>query len=336
MSVLKALVQASGHMLLLPMYHLLSDGPCPYVDPLYPVRDSVCFRRDLEFFLKHFEPVGLDQILERYGPDRHKPFPKPSVHLTIDDGLRPAATLMAPLLLEYGMPATFLVNSGFLHNQSLMYRYETALQISRLRELRRSGKEQEVWMKIAEVGTAHGVHLSVTDSSSPEKRLLGLRFSDSALIRNISDIMELDVEEFLKKERPYLGPDELDQLQRQGFSIGGHSLHHPWLQDLAPNEQRREILEDREKLLQEIPRLDPVFAFPFSDAGLPEALFRDVYQSGYQLSLGGAGLKKDLSGNLPRVPMERDRREATVIVKEAYWKSLASRLAGRGKMQRPA
>ncbi len=334
---LDRLVKTSGHTLFIPYYHLISDEPCPHIDPLYPVRNRKQFRQDLEFFLRHFEPVDLPEILERFGPDRQKPFARPSFHLTADDGLRQCLDVMAPLLREYGVPATFFINSGFAANRDLMYRYQVALVISRFRELGERGVGKKLAAVCSGLLRNDGVLLPKNPSQAQlELALLSLGYSKRPLILHLLEAADLDLAGFLRDYQPYLDLDELAELQRQGFHLGAHSATHPWYQHLAPRQRLQESLDSLHWLTQNLPGSKPVFAFPFSDAGLPEEHFHEAFAAGVRLSFGGPGLKSDLWGNLPRVPMERTRGSAAAQVRTAYTISNINNLIGRGRMRRPS
>ena len=55
--------------------------------------------------------------------------------------------------------------------------------------------------------------------------------------------LDIDVQGYLHKTRPYLTSDQIRQLRLDGFTIGAHSLSHRLLQNLPPEEIEREIIE---------------------------------------------------------------------------------------------
>ena len=60
-----------GIPLVIPYYHMVSDEQVPHVKHLYRYRKIRQFTKDLDFFLAHYEPVTLNDLLEHLmGIDR--------------------------------------------------------------------------------------------------------------------------------------------------------------------------------------------------------------------------------------------------------------------------
>ena len=121
----KSLIKISNHPLLLPFYHLVSDKEPDFVKGLYKPKSIKQFKTDLDVFLKYFEPITLEQVI-KYNKGKIK-LSKPSFHLTFDDGLSNFYHIVAPILLKKGIPATVFLNTGFIDNKDLFYRYESVL-----------------------------------------------------------------------------------------------------------------------------------------------------------------------------------------------------------------
>jgi hypothetical protein len=97
---------------------------------LYPVRSENIFKKDLDFLLKHYKPTNLTELLDIIKGKKileHNCF-----HLSFDDGLKEIYDIVAPLLIERGIPATFFLNSSFADNKNLFYRYKASLLLEAL------------------------------------------------------------------------------------------------------------------------------------------------------------------------------------------------------------
>lgn len=105
----------------MPLYHLVSDEEAPHVRRLYRHRTPREFAADLDFFLRHFAPLELDDLLHG------KVHRRPSFWLSFDDGFREVHDVVAPILKAKGVPATFFLTTGFLDNAELFFRCKASL-----------------------------------------------------------------------------------------------------------------------------------------------------------------------------------------------------------------
>ena len=58
------------------------------------------------------------------------------VFLSFDDGLREVYTIIAPILKERGLPATFFITTDFIDNKKLFYRNKASLLIEAIAGLK--------------------------------------------------------------------------------------------------------------------------------------------------------------------------------------------------------
>jgi hypothetical protein len=103
----------------LPFYHVVSDQKlAPSIILSIPNGSSVSIRTG--FFSETFQTVSLQYLIEN---------PKTTekiFHISFDDGLKECAEIVAPILLQKGIPATFLSSPGFIDNQKLFHRTKPA------------------------------------------------------------------------------------------------------------------------------------------------------------------------------------------------------------------
>ena len=102
----------------LPFYHVVNEATPDYINS-YVVRTPRQFEVELDYLVRHFKPVGLEEIVN--APDKNK------MHLSFDDGLKACSTVIAPILKRKGIPATFFVSPGFTNNQQLFHRFKRAI-----------------------------------------------------------------------------------------------------------------------------------------------------------------------------------------------------------------
>lgn len=284
----------------LPFYHVVSDQPLSHIRN-YPYRDEKTFEQELDYILKFFTPVSLDQLHST--PNSNKK----TFHLSFDDGLGECAEVIAPLLLRKGIPATFFVNSGFVDNKTLFHRYKASLILGRLNDFPDAQAEQLL--------RKHGLN---------RHNLLQAPFSKIDILDEAAEMMEIDFADFLGKQHPYLTTPQVKELHKKGFTIGGHSHEHPEFGSLKMKEQFKQVEKSMEWLEKHIPQKTKAFSFPFTDDGVSEKLLKKLKkQQVCDLTFGTAGLKCDtFESHFQRVPMEQKHGIETFLKGEFLYFNL--------------
>ncbi len=253
----------------LPFYHVVSNENLPHVKN-YPYRDVETFERELDFILKYYQPITLQELKNRVG---HKKV----FHLSFDDGLKECAEIIAPILKRKGIPATFFVNTGFVGNKALFHKYKASLILDELGKRTCDFKEE----------------FDQKDNFQEIKSLKNT-IHDNEGIYKLAEILQVDFDKFLEVNKPYLTLSQLQQLKEDGFTIGAHSIDHPEFWLIKEEEQFRQVAESvnwvKENLGQDI----LAFAFPFTDNGVPGGVFKKIEENQLcDITFGTAGLKYD-------------------------------------------
>lgn len=293
MNLIQTLQKITKQKIILPFYHTVSEIPLLHINNLYRMKTVSEFLKDLNFLLKNFEPVGIDTlyhlIIYNIAP------PKPVFHLTFDDGLKEMYEVIAPVLLQKGVPATFFINSGFVDNKALFYRHHASLAINNLQ------KEEK---------TSPKLKTDILSCSYHNKEKLFQYFSQQ------------QVNDFLNKEKPYLTTEQIQALNKQGFTFGAHSIDHPYYCDISLAEQLRQTRESIDFVSFITNQKWRLFAFPFTDFNVSANFFEEV-KPNIDLCFGTAGLKKSMIPfHLQRVAAERKNYASLAsILKKEYVKS---------------
>lgn len=304
---LNQLMKLTSQKLILPFYHTISDHRLPHISNLYQVRTVKQFENDLEYLCKYYQPISIQELYEiSYNKIKMN---KPSFHLTFDDGLKELYTEIAPILERKGIPATFFINTEFVDNKALFYRYKVSLLIEKI------SKEDVSRIKLS-------TYLGINENNLEElrDRLLSLNYSDTQEIDRMATMLALDYTEYLNVNQPYLSKNQLKQLIEKGFSIGSHSLNHPLFKDIDIKEKKRQITESFHYLEKELNIKDYYFSFPFSDESVECDFFDWLYKdANCKLSFGISGLKHDFTKyHLHRIPFEKQTTSVQNIVKGEY------------------
>lgn len=238
--ILPSLIIHSGHRIFFPFYHAVDDQKQIHIQHLYPVKTVQQFENELDSLLNIFEPLHIDDLMT-YHQIGSLPA-KPSMFLSFDDGLRQCHEVIAPILKKKGIPATFFINTAFVDNQDLMYRYKVSLLI------------ENGLLNISSQKDLNYNHLEKIDAMDKE---------------GIFD-------SFLENHQPYMSMSQIKNLEQQGFTFGAHSHSHPFFKDIPLEKQIEEVSNSTALIDEHLNQKHKLFAFPFDDVGVSNALFEAV------------------------------------------------------------
>jgi peptidoglycan/xylan/chitin deacetylase (PgdA/CDA1 family) len=297
---LDILCAATGHDFIIPFYHVVSDEECPHIRHLYGYKSVKRFEEDIDYLARHYQPVGADAL-----PDivAGKYKGKRIMLLTFDDGLRQMYDIVAPILLRKGIPAVFFLNTDFIDNKGLMFRYKASL----------------AWDLVT------------------DKQKLTNAISDTQVMEQLTSVITDRFAVFLREYKPYMTTTQIQSLLSEGFTIGAHSSSHPYYEYLSLDEQLDETLGSLDILAKDFGITQRLFAFPFTDHGVSKSFFDRIFAEGkVDFSFGGAGIKNDVHPRqFQRIPMEGWSAGAEQTLKSEYLYYMLRGPLGRNTIQRP-
>ena len=294
---LEGLARKTKQRLILPFYHLVSDETPKHVQHLYAARSIERFKEDLDFLLKHYNSISLEELitLNKSG----KAINDNCFHITFDDGLKEFYTVVAPILKERGVHATVFLNADFIDNAALFYRFKASILFDELQN----------------------------------DELLNLKYADKFILDGLANEHKVDFDAYLKKHQPYLTSEQIKELIGEGFTFGGHSKDHPLYKDLDFAEQLSQTQESLATIKSQFNLEYSVFSFPFTDDGVLQQLFNKISEF-TDLTFGCAGIKEDSASNhLQRIPMETSE-SGKEIIKTEYLYCLIKQKVGKNKILR--
>lgn len=303
----------TGGNLIMPFYHTVKGKEkLPHISRLYTPRTVATFKKDLTFFLKNYKPLSLEELMGYVERDEEPE--KPSFFLSFDDGLREVYELVMPILLKKGVPATIFLNSDFVDNKDLFYRYKLSL----IQELLNTQKITKAQSQAA----GELLSLNAPENALIEESLLEVTHSNQQLLDQVAEILEIDFAKFLKKQKPYLTSVQIRKMIKEGFTFGAHSCNHPLYEDMNLVGQLQQTKESM-AFVKDTFNLDyKAFAFPFTDHGVGSAFFEKVSKKKMvDITFGCAGLKEeeaDFPWHFQRIPMERFESSAEEQIKGEY------------------
>lgn len=276
----------------LPVYHLVSNEELPHLRHIIQYKNSAQFEQDLDYMQKFFRFVSWDEFKD-FNAGKFRSVKKIAL-LTFDDGLREFYDVVIPILEQKGIYAMNFINPKFIDNQDLMFRCKTSLIIDSLKTK-------------PNTKTVVSEYFQLKNASEKDliRKLHLINYHSRNQLDEIAEKTGLDFQEFLKNQQPYLTKNQLKKLVEKGFGIGAHSWDHPLYFELSTEEQ----LEKTQQSLDYLEKSGfpaESFAFPFTDFGIKQEFFTELFRNGNLFcSFGSAGIKNDsFPRNFQRIPME--------------------------------
>lgn len=308
--------------LIIPYYHIVSDEQILHVKHLYKYKTVRQFKKDMDFLLKNYSAMGLLEILNFMNADRS--LPKKVFLLTFDDGFTEIYDIIAPILLDKGIPATFFVSSGFVDNRELCYQHKASLLVEKIHKgisPGTEGKIKEILMKTS---------LSFSRLS---EGVLKVDYRRREILDRISQALLVDFQGYLNEKQPYLTSCQIKELIDGGFAIGAHSIDHPYFAALSLAEQLEQTIVSVRQIREDFGLDYGAFAFPHNDEGVSQEFFRKVQESGLiDITLGTGGMVDGSQGShKQRISLEKPLLPAREIIAWQYTRKLYKQLKGERK-----
>lgn len=295
--------------LILPYYHIVTDENVPHVKHLYGFRNTRQFGEDLDFFLGRYTPVGLSDIIAHLNGERN--LARNSFHLTFDDGFREMYEVVAPILKDKGVPATFFLATAFIDNRSMAHHNQASVLVEHLAQ----DPDRTILGKVENLLDQNSI-----PGSNLFSRLTAIRYRDKALVGEAAAICGCDLSGYMSSASPYLTSEQIRSLLKQGFTIGAHSVDHPLYSELPLADQISQTVESLHFLREHFPINHRAFAFPHGDRGVAPEFFETLRTSHHlDVSFGTDGLVKHFCPrNLERFTLEKTPLSARRVVAKQY------------------
>ena len=324
---LERLIALSGQYFAFPYYHSVSNHQLSHIKYLYQLRTMAEFKRDLEVFLRWYEPVALSDYLrdveEHGGNDiKRKKGPekkKRKMVLSFDDGLAECHSAAAPVLVRMGIPALFFLNNSFIDNRELFFRYKASILVDRVFSDGKAMKRAAEFLVIPEEQVVRAI--------------LMVRYKQRPLLDALAREVDVDYGEYMKTHPVYMSSSQIRELLRWGFEIGGHTRDHADFLQLNEEEMVAQVSQSVMDLRQRFGTATRFFALPFTSDGVPKRVVdRMLDERLVDAIFGTAGLKK--TGHprfIQRIPMEDSGWPALDILKAEYFYYLLKEVVGRNR-----
>jgi len=299
-------------------YHTVSSRPLPHIRNLYDIKSPDQFEQDLLFLKEHCYVANHDELVaHQHGQNR---LPVGSVCITFDEGFSECHDVVRPLLLKHKIPCTFFVCKSTIDNRAMMYRNVISLCIDALYGM----NDEELQPIAVRLGDRCGVRFN--NREQLQKWMVSLTYPERDKVDAICELLGLDIDQFLRRERPYMTREQILDLYHDGFTIGGHSCNHPELWLLDWKDATREIVDSCDAVRKLTNQERVPFAFPFSGAALNREKLAQLRREHHFMSLfydtNGLRLERELianriGGDTP-AGCETGKSNVPLLMREAY------------------
>ena len=306
-SILKNLIRSSNQRILLPFYHKVIDDENTFAKRLYKPRKIVDFKNDLTILQKYYKSISLCEFISISKQERVR---ENYFHLTFDDGLSNFYKVVAPILLEKKIAATVFINTDFVDNKALFYRYKASLLYQFY-----EGGSQKIKNKF---------YNFFNEKKTIKDRLFSVNYQNKEILDDLSLAINYSFEEYLEKEKPYLTSSQIQELIDMGFTIGAHSKNHPLYSLISFEEQIKQTQESIDWLIEKFNLDYKAFSFPHTDLDVSKAFFvKFANENKIDVSFGTSGIKKDsFETNFQRIVFEIEQTNIEKHLIKEYIKYL--------------
>ncbi len=281
----------TGRKQILPFYHTVFREKKPHFSNIGYSRSYSRFVEDLDFLTANFENIPVEKIGEGSA----------GFHLTFDDGMSEIYHVIAPLLLERKLDATFFITADFLDNKTMFRSHKISLILSEMNNSAHNRTKVAGFLNCSE--------------NQIEKEI----YSQKNKTDEIADLIQLSFKDYLQEEKPYCSTAQIIELKKMGFNIGNHSRTHRNFNTLNFEQQKEEIVSVN-RFLKELGTKELYFCFPYGDHQIKNELFEWMYQEGgISKSFGISGIKPDdFPKHHHRVLMEYEELSGEEIITSEY------------------
>lgn len=260
--------------------HIVTDTPNPFTAEIYRVPTVRAFCQTLDFLQENFEFVTLAEVIGHFRDGAR--LPEYPIFLSFDDGLCETADVIAPILKERGISATFFVTARALDNRYLFYGHRRSYLLTSIQAmgmpsvLRRS------------VGALFGLSEPHPAQETICQALRGLSVhaaGDCARLDECAEVMGVNWQDVLDTEQPFLTTEQAKELLSDGFSLGAHGTDHSKFAYLNEPDRRRDLRRSLDFMADAFGLNDIAFAFPHSHKGVTRQWMTEQLAGDRRLSI---------------------------------------------------
>lgn len=246
------------HPCIILLYHRIVDNSSRYLNKGASVHHHIKdFRREIRYFKRNFQMLSMDEVVDQI--KLGKGFKRPSIAITFDDGYLDNYTLAYPVLKKHGVPATLYVTTGLIGTPDGIWTEQVGIAFL---ETKKDHLDFPVLLgdKTIPIMTKD----EKKQANSEVSEALKLRPDDERrkLIRELFEKLEVGETFGRFEERTMLNWDEVQEMSKDGMTIGSHSHTHPILSQMPIENAKEEIFNSKRVVEKKVHISVKHFSFP--------------------------------------------------------------------------
>ena len=241
------------------MYHYVRDlavSAYPTIKGL----DRALFIRQVEYLLKHYRPLRMEELLKAYREEDFSALPENSFLLTFDDGYIDHYEVVWPILRKYGIQGSFFPNGMALGENKLLTvnRIHFILAAAEMRGREAMEELVQDCFRCMERYRRQGAaipanetlyrELAVANRWDSGEVIFIKRVLQNALPEDIrTEIARELFQKWVGQEEAafakglYLDTSQMKEMKQDGMFFGLHGYDHYWLSKLEPSVMEKDI-----------------------------------------------------------------------------------------------
>jgi len=258
-------------------YHRIGEpGSGGYgYDPSLVSASPVAFAQQMEFIKREYNPISVEDLLDVLAG--RKTLPPRAIMVTFDDGYHDFLDHAWPVLRRLEIPAMLFVVTDYLSDPCKVFWWDRLYQAI----------HRSACIEIAVEGlgclSLHGDQERRDAFESIKRKIMAL--NHAAAMQTVEElVLQLGVDP--QSQRVMLNWDELRAMAQDGLYVGAHTISHPILSRMTPEEAQTEITVSHGIIKDEIGQNWPVFAYPVGRrADLRPELLTILKDEGFQAAM---------------------------------------------------
>lgn len=211
------------------------------------------FEQHIKYLRRSYEFLSLNGLAQCMRQE--KPLPQKAVVVTFDDGYKDNYLHAYPILKKYSIPATIFLTSGHIGTGKLFWwdRVSYFVQHATVNHL-----DME---RLGSYLLASDDDKLRAGSVIIEKLKVLPEDVKNSLIEELADGCRVSIPAEIGKDF-ILSWDEVMEMNGHGIEFGAHSVNHPVLVNLPPDEARWEISQSKKDIEEKLRQPVTTFAYP--------------------------------------------------------------------------